>query len=49
MVEASRIGTCAGKWIIMMTFVMGPKGVWGSFQSGFFFRHPLLDPYDYYW
>ncbi|KAI8093629.1 nucleotide-diphospho-sugar transferase [Halteromyces radiatus] len=19
------------------------------FQSGFFFRHPLLDPYDYYW
>lgn len=19
------------------------------FQSGFFFRHPLLEPYDYYW
>lgn len=19
------------------------------FQSGFFFRHPLLDPYEYYW
>jgi alpha 1,2-mannosyltransferase len=19
------------------------------FQSGFFFRHPLLDQYDYYW
>jgi alpha 1,2-mannosyltransferase len=19
------------------------------FQSGFFFRHPLLDAYDYYW
>jgi hypothetical protein len=41
-----RTDTCAGELTFKNRYV---TNVLFRFQSGFFFRHPLLDPYEYYW
>lgn len=51
MVVVNHIDTCAGKYKMnhVPCKISHINRNAHSFQSGFFFRHPLLDNFEYYW